>query len=237
MNRRTIFTLFIVLYLSSNLFSHDYQKLLNIRNKDIKELEMEAKKLERGIKKNKNNAELNAELGFYYYNLAINEKPVAAKAVKYLEKSFELKEDFLIKGMLGLSYTLRAGEEQNLGYLNGGFKILDEACDENKDVFIKMILLSLRIGQNLEIPEFIYPRRIEIIKKDIVEMEKLFKEGNLSVFKYVYIQFDKYRFLLKERNKKAAEEIKNYIKTNYPDHPVNLEFSKINENGEYEDED
>lgn len=227
MKIKIIFTLLILLYFSTNLFSYDYQKLLDITKKDLKEIEVEVKKLERKIKTNKNNAEMNAELGFYFYTMALYEKLTAAKAVKYFEKSYELEKDILIKGIIGLSYVLRAQEEANLGYLDKGFKILDEACDEcNENVYVKSILLSYRISYNLDIPEFVYPRRIEIIKKDIAEMEKLNKEGKLSDIDYVYILYDKIRFLKKERSENEAEDVINIILINYPDHPVTLKIKE-----------
>ena len=130
---KKIILLFILFIFLNNLQALDSGWITRNLNLDKVQLLEEINYLKSELKKDKYNSELLAQIGICYNNLCqLNEKK-SNDSINYLERSLKIKNDPIVKAYLGSAYSLRGKEKLDLGAVNKGLKIIDEAYNESKD--------------------------------------------------------------------------------------------------------
>ena len=117
---------------------------------------------------------------------------------------------------MGSAYTLKGGEKKNLNSLNGGFKIMDQAF-QNDPENLGVIILILSNGVSEGIPYFVFNNRLVFLESLFEVVDKLNNQNKIISEDYLNLEYLKSLFFLKKEDLKSAISLWKKIATENPD--------------------
>jgi len=201
---------------NSLVFSLDDEWLKNIREANNSKINSELTQLQNNLKKDKNNPDIYAMIGICYHIKSERGEHVASKAIDYLNKSIKIKYDPFVDCFLGSAYTLKGGEKKNLNSLNGGFKIMDQAF-QNDPENLGVIILILSNGVSEGIPYFVFNNRLVFLESLFEVVDKLNNQNKIISEDYLNLEYLKSLFFLKKEDLKSAISLWKKIVEENPD--------------------